>query len=73
MPAQHLLPDMEERVLIMVRNRVFGKRQVRDEAIIPTIKAFGFRDVSELKSVAGKLVDKDGKPLSTSDSPLNLD
>ncbi len=73
MPAQHLLPDMEERVSIMVRNRVFGKKQVRDEAIIPTIKAFGFRDVDELNSVAGKLVDKDGKPLSASDATLNPD
>ena len=52
MPAQHLMPNMEERVLIMVRNKIFGKRQVRDEAIIPTIKAFGFRDAAELASVA---------------------
>jgi hypothetical protein len=52
MPAQHLMPDMERRVLTMVRNKVFGKRQVRDEAIIPTIKAFGFRDADELESVA---------------------
>ncbi len=52
MPAQHLMPDMEQRVRVMVRNKVFGKRQVRDEAIIPTIKAFGFRDPDELTSVA---------------------
>jgi hypothetical protein len=52
MPAQHLMPNMEDRVRVMVRNKVFGKRQVRDEAIIPTIKAFGFRDADELKSVA---------------------
>lgn len=52
MPAQHLMPNMEERVLVMVRNKVFGKKQVRDEAIIPTIKAFGFRDAAELASVA---------------------
>jgi len=52
MPAQHLMPNMEERVRVMVRNKVFGKRQVRDEAIIPTIKAFGFRDPEELESVA---------------------
>jgi hypothetical protein len=52
MPAQHLMPNMEERVRTMVRHKVFGKRQVRDEAIIPTIKAFGFRDAEELASVA---------------------
>ena len=52
MPAQHLMPNMAERVRVMVRNKVFGKRQVRDEAIIPTIKAFGFRDAEELESVA---------------------
>lgn len=52
MPAQHLMPNMEDRVRVMVRNKVFGKRQVRDEAIIPTIKAFGFRDADELTSVA---------------------
>jgi acyl-[acyl-carrier-protein] desaturase len=52
MPAQHLMPDMERRVRVMVRNKVFGKRQVRDEAIMPTIKAFGFRDADELASVA---------------------
>jgi hypothetical protein len=46
------MPNMEERVRVMVRNKVFGKRQVREEAIIPTIKAFGFRDVEELESVA---------------------
>ena len=52
MPAQHLMPNMEDRVRVMVRNKVFGKKQVRDEAIIPTIKAFGFRDQDELISVA---------------------
>jgi hypothetical protein len=52
MPAVHLVPDMDARTLIMVRNKVFGKRQVRDEAIIPTVKAFGFRDLDELRSVA---------------------
>ena len=52
MPAQHLMPNMEDRVRVMVRNKVFGKKQVRDEAIIPTIKAFGFRDQDELVSVA---------------------
>ena len=52
MPAQHLMPDMGNRVRTMVRHKVFGKRQVRDEAIIPTIKAFGFRDPDELRSVA---------------------
>jgi hypothetical protein len=52
MPAQHLMPDMEQRVRVMVRNKVFGKRQVRDEAIVPTIQAFGFRDADELASVA---------------------
>ena len=52
MPAQHLMPNMAERVRTMVRHKVFGKRQVRDEAIIPTIKAFGFRDAEELASVA---------------------
>jgi hypothetical protein len=52
MPAQHLMPNMEDRVRVMVRNKVFGKKQVRDEAIIPTIKAFGFRDHDELLSVA---------------------
>lgn len=52
MPAQHLMPDMESRVRVMVRNKVFGKRQVRDECIGPTIKAFGFRDADELESVA---------------------
>ena len=52
MPAQHLMPNMEERVRVMVRHKVFGKKQVRDEAIIPTIKAFGFRDPDELASVA---------------------
>ena len=52
MPAQHLMPNMEDRVRVMVRNRVFGKKQVRDEAIIPTIKAFGFRDAEQLQSVA---------------------
>ncbi|MGE3270369.1 MAG: acyl-ACP desaturase [Chloroflexota bacterium] len=52
MPAQHLMPNMENRVRVMVKNKVFGKKQVRDEAIIPTIKAFGFRDPEELASVA---------------------
>jgi rubrerythrin len=52
MPAQHLMPNMEDRVRVMVRNKVFGKKQVRDEAIVPTIKAFGFRDQDELLSVA---------------------
>jgi len=52
MPAQHLMPNMEDRVRVMVRNKVFGKKQVRDEAIIPTIKAFGFRDADQLMSVA---------------------
>ena len=52
MPAQHLMPNMEDRVRVMVRNKVFGKKQVRDEAIIPTIKAFGFRDAEQLQSVA---------------------
>lgn len=52
MPAQHLMPNMEERVRVMVRHKVFGKKQVRDEAINPTIRAFGFRDADELASVA---------------------
>jgi len=52
MPAQHLMPNMENRVRVMVRYKVFGKKQVRDEAIVPTIKAFGFRDADELASVA---------------------
>ncbi|MCC6179390.1 MAG: acyl-ACP desaturase [Chloroflexi bacterium] len=52
MPAQHLMPDMEQRVRVMVKHKVFGKRQLRDEAIVPTIKAFGFRDADELRSVA---------------------
>jgi hypothetical protein len=52
MPAQHLMPNMEQRVRVMVKHKVFGKRQVRDEAIVPTIKAFGFRDPDELASVA---------------------
>jgi hypothetical protein len=52
MPAQHLMPNMEDRVRVMVRNKVFGKKQVQNEAIIPTIKAFGFRDPAELASVA---------------------
>ena len=60
MPAQHLMPNMEERVLTMVRHKVFGKRQVRDEAIIPTIKAFGFRDAEELASVATARPSKSG-------------
>lgn len=72
MPAQHLMPNMAERVLVMVKNKVFGKKQVRDEAIIPTIKAFGFRDYDELKSVAGRLVDKEGKPISSPDNALTL-
>jgi hypothetical protein len=67
MPAQHLMPDMENRVLVMVKNKVFGKKQLRDEAIIPTIKAFGFRDAGELKSVAGKITDKDGKPFTSTE------
>jgi hypothetical protein len=52
MPAQHLMPNMEDRVRVMVRHKVFGKKQVRDEAINPTIRAFGFRDADELSSVA---------------------
>ena len=52
MPAQHLMPNMENRVRVMVRHKVFGKKQLRDEAIVPTIKAFGFRDPDELASVA---------------------
>jgi hypothetical protein len=52
MPAQHLMPNMEDRVRVMVRHKVFGKKQVRDEAINPTIRAFGFRDADELQSVA---------------------
>ncbi len=52
MPAQHLIPDMGSRVRTMVRNGVVSSRQIRDEAIIPTIKAFGFRDPDELASVA---------------------
>ena len=60
MPAQHLMPDMEQRVRVMVRNKVFGKRQVRDEAIVPTIKAFGFRDADELASVASAREAKPG-------------
>ncbi len=41
MPAQHLMPNMEDRVRTMVRNKVFGKKQLINEAINPTIKAFG--------------------------------
>jgi hypothetical protein len=52
MPAQHLMPDMMDRVRVMVRHKVFGKKQLQDEAIVPTIKAFGFRDADELASVA---------------------
>ena len=52
MPAQHLMPNMEDRVRVMVRNKVFGKKQLMNEAIYPTIKAFGFRDADELASVA---------------------
>lgn len=61
MPAQHLMPNMEDRVRVMVRNKVFGKKQVRDEAIIPTIKAFGFRDVDELASVASARPSRNGE------------
>jgi hypothetical protein len=66
MPAQHLMPDMEQRVRVMVRNKVFGKKQVQNEAIIPTIKAFGFRDADELKSVA------EARPMPDSEQKLIL-
>ena len=65
MPAQHLMPNMENRVRVMVRNKVFGKRQVRDEAIIPTIKAFGFRDAEELLSVATAREDRSEGQIAT--------
>jgi len=52
MPAQHLLPDVEQRARVMVRKKIVGKRQILDEVIVPTIQAFGFRDLHELASVA---------------------
>ena len=52
MPAQHLLPDVDQRIRVMVRHKVVGKRQICNEAIVPTIQAFGFRDPDELASVA---------------------
>ena len=55
MPAQHLLPNAAERVKALVRNRIVSRRQIRDEVIEPIIKAVGFRDLDELKSVAGPL------------------
>jgi hypothetical protein len=66
MPAQHLMPNMEQRVRVMVRHKVFGKKQVRDEAIVPTIKAFGFRDADELASVAS------ARPLAAEEPELIL-
>jgi acyl-[acyl-carrier-protein] desaturase len=54
MPAQHLLPNPRERIRALARNRIVSKRQLMDEAIIPTIKAVGFRDHDELLSVAGR-------------------
>jgi hypothetical protein len=62
MPAQHLMPEMEQRVRVMVRHKVFGKKQLRDEAIVPTIKAFGFRDADELASVASARPSADAEP-----------
>jgi acyl-[acyl-carrier-protein] desaturase len=52
MPAQHLMPDAGERLRVMVRNTIVGKNRVWDETLLPTIKAFGFRDADELHSVA---------------------
>jgi acyl-[acyl-carrier-protein] desaturase len=53
MPAQHLLPDPGGRIRALARNKIVSKRQLRDEAIVPTIKGVGFRDFDELASVAG--------------------
>jgi acyl-[acyl-carrier-protein] desaturase len=53
MPAQHLLPDAADRIRSLVRNRIVSRRSLRDEAILPTIKSIGFRDLDELASVAG--------------------
>ena len=53
MPAQHLLPNPSERIRNLARNRIVSRRQIREEAIIPSVKALGFRDFEELVSVAG--------------------
>jgi acyl-[acyl-carrier-protein] desaturase len=53
MPAQHLLPDAASRIRSLARNRIVSRRSLRDEAIMPTIKSLGFRDLEELASVAG--------------------
>jgi acyl-[acyl-carrier-protein] desaturase len=53
MPAQHLLPNPGERIRSLARNKIVSKRQLREEAILPTVKSVGFRDYSELLSVAG--------------------
>lgn len=52
MPAQHLLPNAGDRIRSLARNRIVSRRQLRDESIVPTIKAVGFRDLDELASVA---------------------
>jgi len=53
MPAQHLIPDASQRIRALARNKIVGKRQIRDESLTPTIRAVGFRDIEELLSVAG--------------------
>ena len=53
MPAQHLLPDPGERIRNLARNRIVSRRQIRDEAIVPSLRAVGFRDFDELVGVAG--------------------
>ena len=58
MPAQHLLPEPRERIKALARNRIVNKRRIKDESILPTIKALGFRDYEELASVAGLAVDE---------------
>jgi hypothetical protein len=65
MPAQHLLPNPGERIRALARNKIVSKRQLRDEAIVPTVRAVGFRDLDELVSVAGTplLVADDESPI----------
>jgi hypothetical protein len=65
MPAQHLLPNPRERIRSLARNKIVSKRQLRDEAIVPTVRAVGFRDLDELVSVAGTplIVPDDESPI----------
>jgi acyl-[acyl-carrier-protein] desaturase len=69
MPAQHLLPDAGERIRALARNRIVSKRSIRDESILPSIKAVGFRDLDELSSVAGRPLVEPGLELPTPQPP----